>query len=509
MKMALILGDQLSHSLSVFDALDKQADLLVMAEVDAEATYTWHHKQKIALIFSAMRHFAQELRQAGWQVHYHEYDAQHAQLSLLDVLQAVCEQYHPDSLAMTECGEYRLHYQMTVSWQSALNIPVVILQDDRFFCSKTQFATWADERKQLRMEYFYREMRKHSGLLMQGPEPVGHRWNFDADNREAYRGDVPVPKPLRFLRDDTDVAVCALVQQHFADHPGTLAHFNWPTTRSQALTALSHFIEHRLPHFGRFQDAMQQHDDFMFHSLLSTSLNCGLLLPREVCDAAEQAWHQGLAPLNAVEGFIRQILGWREYVRGLYWLKMPDYADMNTLGNTRDLPAWYWTGETRMNCMRACLRNTLDHAYAHHIQRLMVTGNFALLTGIEPRQICDWYLAVYADAYDWVELPNTLGMVMHADGGLLASKPYAASGSYIHRMSDYCQHCPYNVKTATEHDSCPFNSLYWHFIGRHATQFAGNPRMSMIYRSYQRMPAEKRLALVQKAESLLETIDAL
>lgn len=509
MKIALILGDQLSHSLSMLDALVKHHDLLVMAEVGAEATYTWHHKQKIALIFSAMRHFARELQEQGWRVHYHQYDPTQPQLSLLDVVQSIVHQHRAESLMMTECGEYRLHRAMLQDWPKALGLPVTIMPDTRFFCSKAEFAQWAQGRKQLRMEYFYRDMRRRSGLLMQGTEPVGQQWNFDTDNREAYRHEVPIPPAPRVLRDDIDLEVCALVQTHFADNPGSLTQFNWPTTRTQALAALEHFIKHRLPHFGRFQDAMQQASDFMFHSLLSTSLNCGLLLPREVCAAAEQAWQNGHAPLNAVEGFIRQILGWREYVRGLYWLKMPDYAEMNNLGNTRDLPAWYWTGETRMNCVRACLRNTLDHAYAHHIQRLMVTGNFALLTGIEPRQICDWYLAVYADAYDWVELPNTLGMVMHADGGLLASKPYAASGSYIHRMSDYCQHCPYNVKTVTEHDSCPFNSLYWHFIERHAAQLSNNPRMAMIYRSYQRMSAEKRELISQRAQAVLEHIDTL
>lgn len=509
MKIALILGDQLSHTLSVFDRLDKHTDLIVMAEVGAEATYSWHHKQKIALIFSAMRHFAGELRSSGWRVHYHRYDPTQPQQSLLDVLQTVCAEQKPDTLLITECGEYRLHRAMQQDWSHVLSLPVVILPDSRFFCSKIEFAQWAGGRKQLRMEYFYRDMRRRSGLLMNGTEPVGGQWNFDADNREAYDPSVAIPATPRVVRDDIDLDVCALVQQHFADHPGSLNHFNWPTTRAQALAALAHFIQHRLPHFGRFQDAMQQSSDVLFHSLLSTSLNCGLLLPREVCAAAEQAWRDGLAPLNAVEGFIRQILGWREYVRGLYWLTMPGYADMNALGNRRDLPAWYWTGDTRMQCMRACLRNTLDHAYAHHIQRLMVTGNFALLSGIEPKQICDWYLAVYADAYDWVELPNTLGMVMHADGGLLASKPYAASGSYIHRMSDYCQHCPYNVKTATDHDSCPFNSLYWHFIERHEAHFAKNPRMAMIYRSYQRMSAEKRERISQRAQALLANIDTL
>jgi deoxyribodipyrimidine photolyase-related protein len=299
------------------------------------------------------------------------------------------------------------------------------------------------------------------------------------------------------------------VAREFASHPGTLTHFNWPTTREQALQALDSFINTRLRWYGDYQDAMQQSQHFMFHSLISTSLNCGLLTAVEVCQAAQQAWQDNKAPLNAVEGFIRQIIGWREFIRGIYWLTMPDYAAKNFLNNTRDLPDFYWTGETRMACMKACFKNTFDHAYAHHIQRLMVTGNFALLAGITPSQVCDWYLAVYADAYDWVELPNTLGMVMHADGGFLASKPYAASGSYIHKMSDYCRHCEYQVKTATDHNSCPFNSLYWDFVSRHADQFRKNPRMAMIYRSYERMSDDKKQALQARSAYVLEHLNEL
>ena len=509
MNIALILGDQLSATLPGLQQLDKRHDWIVMAEVGVEARYVAHHQQKIALIFSAMRHFAGSLRRAGWQVHYHYYDSEQPELGLQDVLLQFLAQNPARQIYVTECGEYRLHQQMLETWPQQLGIPVTLVEDKRFICSKAAFAQWADGRKQLRMEYFYREMRRMTGLLMEAGQPVGGQWNFDNSNRAPYRGDPVVPTPPAFVYDDIDKAVFTLVASEFANHPGTLTHFNWPTTREQALQALSTFIDTRLRWFGDYQDAMQQSQHFMFHSLISTSLNCGLLTALEVCQAAQQAWQENKAPINAVEGFIRQIIGWREYVRGIYWLYMPEYAGQNVLDNTRNLPDYYWTGETRMACMKACFENTFDHAYAHHIQRLMVTGNFALLTGITPIQICNWYLAVYADAYDWVELPNTLGMVMHADGGLLASKPYAASGSYIHKMSDYCRHCEYQVKTSTEHNSCPFNSLYWNFIARHSDQFSNNPRMRMIYRSYERMSEEKKQALQARSSYLLEHVNEL
>jgi deoxyribodipyrimidine photolyase-related protein len=508
MKLILVLGDQLSLSLSSLAEANPGIDLVVMAEVGAEATYVTHHKQKIALLFSAMRHFAAELCSQGHRVHYHDYDPLRPNQTLFDVLSRLVEDLHPECVLVTECGEYRLQHQIN-GWHSKLGVDVRVLADSRFICSQEQFEQWASGRKQLRMEYFYRDMRRRTGLLMQDSQPEGGLWNYDNSNRKPYRGEPALPALPAFEKDETDLAVLALVEQHFSSHPGTLGKFNWPTTRLQALQALEDFLEHRLPLFGDFQDAMTQGQSFMFHSLLSTSINCGLLTPMEVCVAAQARYHSGLAPLNAVEGFIRQIIGWREYVRGIYWMKMPLYADENFLDNTRELPSYYWTGDTRMNCMRECFNNTLDHAYAHHIQRLMITGNFALLAGVSPTLICDWYLAVYADAYDWVELPNTLGMVMHADGGLLASKPYAASGSYINRMSDYCRGCHYSVKTSTDSDSCPFNSLYWHFIDRHRAQFEKNPRMSMIYRSYDNMSADKKRALRQRGDHVLEHINEL
>ena len=506
MKLGIVLGDQLSPNLPTLNALNRNTDRVVMAELAEEASYVKHHQQKVALIFSAMRHFARDLQEAGWRVDYYRY-GEHEFPDFETLLTATAQD--AEEVVVTHCGEYRLQQRIDTHWHKACGIPVTCLDDNRFLCSTAFFWQWASSKKQLRMEFFYREMRRHTGLLMEGDEPVGGQWNFDSNNRQPYKGKTPLPPVLTFDRDGTDEEVLALVGEQFADHMGSLERFQWGTTSAQAQQALDHFIEHRLPHFGDYQDAMVSGEDTLFHSLLSPYINLGLLDPMTVCQAAEQAYFSGEAPLNAVEGFIRQIIGWREYVRGIYWLLMPDYAKENRLGNDRPLPAYYWTGETKMHCMAECFRNTLDHAYAHHIQRLMVTGNFALLLGVLPEAICQWYLEVYADAFDWVELPNTLGMVMHADGGYLGSKPYAASGSYINRMSNYCKHCQYNVKTATEADSCPFNSLYWHFIHRHRGQFSGNHRMKMIYRNLDRMDPGKVEAILRRAETLLAAPDAL
>jgi deoxyribodipyrimidine photolyase-related protein len=509
MQLTLILADQLTPSLASLKALDRSKDMVLMAEVGEEASYVPHHPQKIALLFSAMRHFAQSLREAGWRLHYHRYDPTQPRRSLLSVLSDVVAGHDITAIVMTHCGEYRLHQTMRDEWQPALGVPVHILDDDRFLCSLPDFQQWAQDRNNLRLEYFYRTMRRRTGLLMTGLSPAGGEWNFDQGNRKPWRGQPAPPPPLTFTRDSIDEEVLSLVNQHFSHHAGSIESFLWATTREQALQALDYFIAWSLPAFGDYQDAMAQHQPWLFHSLLSPYLNCGLLTPLEVCQAAEAAWHAGSAPLNAVEGFIRQILGWREYVRGIYWLLMPQYRQNNQLAASRNLPSFYWTGKTRMNCMAQSIGTSLQYGYAHHIQRLMVTGNFALLADIKPEQVCEWYLAIYADAYEWVELPNTLGMALHADGGVLGSKPYAASGNYIHKMSDYCRHCHYDVKTATEHDSCPFNSLYWHFIDRHREDFASNPRMSMVYRNLERMSGEKRAAVMARAASLLETIEIL
>jgi len=356
------------------------------------------------------------------------------------------------------------------------------------------------------MEFFYREMRRRTGLLMDGDRPVGGRWNFDPENRRRAPPGARFTEPPRFAPDLLTAEVLDLVEARFPDHPGQLRPFWFGVTRAEAEVALGHFIAHALPGFGATQDAMLRDARFLNHAVLSHYLNVGLLDPMAVCRAAEAAYHAGHAPLPAVEGFIRQIVGWREYVRGIYWREMPAYRERNALGATRPLPALYWTGDTDMACLRAAITQTLEEAYAHHIQRLMITGNFALLTGVDPRALHEWYLAVYADAYEWVELPNTLGMSQFADDGLLASKPYAASGAYIRRMSDYCDGCRYRVMERTGAQACPFNALYWDFIARHAERFARNPRMGHAVRTWRRFAPDAQRALRAHAATVLAAL---
>ena len=505
--LILILGDQLSHRLSALEGADKDNDLVVMAEVHSEASYTNHHKKKLVFIFSAMRHFADALEEDGWRVHYQRYHPDNPAQSIEQVIAELVRECQPERVITTECGEWRLHEQIS-RWHKTLSIPVEIRPDTRFVCNIDEFAHWAEGRKQLRMEFFYREMRKKTGLLMTSEgQPEGGQWNFDTDNRKKWAGKPPAPAPFREEPDAITTEVIELVNEYFSEHFGTTENFHYAVTAEQAQGALAHFIDFALPCFGDYQDAMSDNEDWLFHSILSPYLNTGLLDPMEVCEEAVRAWHAGRAPLNAVEGFVRQIIGWREFVRGIYWLLMPGYDRENRLGNSRELPWFYWTGDTKMRCMHKAIDATARNAYAHHIQRLMVTGNFALLAGVKPEAICDWYLAVYIDAFDWVELPNTLGMVMHADGGYLGSKPYAASGKYIQRMSDHCQNCHYRVQDATGDRACPFNSLYWHFIDRHREDFANNPRMTMMYRNWDKQKSERREALRARADWVLANIE--
>ncbi|WP_394130816.1 cryptochrome/photolyase family protein [Marinobacter nauticus] len=507
--LILILGDQLSHRLSALEGADKDNDLVVMAEVHSEASYTNHHKKKLVFVFSAMRHFADALEEDGWRVHYQRYHPDNPAQSIEQVIAELAREYQPERVITTECGEWRLHEQIS-RWHKTLGIPVEIRPDTRFVCNIDEFARWAEGRKQLRMEFFYREMRKKTGLLMTSEgQPEGGQWNFDTDNRKKWAGKPPAPAPFREEPDAITTEVIELVNEYFSEHFGTTGNFHYAVTAEQAQEALAHFVDFALPCFGDYQDAISDNEDWLFHSILSPYLNTGLLDPMEVCEEAVRAWHAGRAPLNAVEGFVRQIIGWREFVRGIYWLLMPGYARENRLGNSRELPWFYWTGDTKMRCMHKAIDATARNAYAHHIQRLMVTGNFALLAGVKPEAICDWYLAVYIDAFDWVELPNTLGMVMHADGGYLGSKPYAASGKYIQRMSDHCQNCHYRVQDATGDRACPFNSLYWHFIDRHREDFANNPRMTMMYRNWDKQKPERREALLARADWVLANIETL
>jgi len=504
--LRLILGDQLSSDLSALAGVDKGQDIILMCEVWEEATYVKHHKKKIAFLFSAMRHFAEDLKQDGFHVDYVTLDAPGNSGSLTGEVQRAIAQYAPEDLVVTHPGEYRVLQDMQ-SWQKDLGVPVEIRDDTRFFCTLDRFAQWAAGRKQLRMEYFYREMRREHDILMDGDKPEGGSWNYDAQNRKPPKEGLDVPRPYAARVDKITQACIDLVAARFDDHFGEIEPFAFAVTRDQALYALNKFVDERLAQFGDYQDAMVEGEPWMFHSHLSFYLNCGLLGPVECCAKAEAAYRDGRAPLNAVEGFIRQILGWREYVRGIYWLKMPDYAGSNFLEAERDLPDLFWGGATQMNCMAQCVSETKDNAYAHHIQRLMVLGNFCLLTGIHPAQVNEWYLIVYADAYEWVELPNVTGMILFADGGVLASKPYVAGGAYINRMSDYCQNCSYKVSKKNGPEACPFNYLYWDFLMRHETKLSSNPRLGHAYRTLGNMQDDKRTAIGEDARRFFKRLD--
>ena len=502
--LIVLLGDQLSPALASLQQASKD-DLILLAEVGSEASYVKHHKHKIILLFSAMRHFAAILQQQGYRVCYIHYGSEPSVNCMTDAVRfALAQHAELRNIVVTECGEYRLQQEI-LSWQSRFNLPVTMLDDDRFICELSRFKNWATGKKQLRMEYFYREMRRYTGVLMDGNAPVGGKWNFDADNRKAWPKDLqPVP-PLRFEPDAITQQVIALVEQHFAGNMGLARNFSYAVTGKAARQAFLHFIDNQLAQFGDYQDAMLLDQPFLQHSICSVYLNCGLLDVRWMCSKVELAYQQGKVPLNAAEGFIRQLIGWREYVRGLYWHLMPDYKTHNQLDAHRDLPGYYWHGDTKMRCVQQAVKSTIDHAYSHHIQRLMITGNFALLAGLSVEQVTDWYLAVYADAYEWVELPNTLGMALFADGGVLASKPYAASGAYINRMSDYCKHCTYKVKLITETEACPFNALYWDFLQRNRTALADNPRLALAYANWhKRSEADKAAILAKAADTLIK-----
>jgi deoxyribodipyrimidine photolyase-related protein len=503
--LRVVLGDQLSHDLTALSGLDPASDTVLMMEVMEENTHVPHHKQKIVLVLSAMRHLADELRQSGVAVDYVELDAPENTGHLTSELRRAVARHRPNRIVVTQPSEWRVQ-EMVDGWEADTGVPVAQRLDDRYFASRDRFADWARGRRGWRMEHFYREMRREHGLLMDGDKPAGGEWNYDQENRKRLPARADPSERRRFAPNATTREVIALVERRFAGNFGGLEDFGWPVTRADALLALEDFIAHGLARFGDYQDAMKAGAPFLYHSLLSPALNIGLLSPREICRAAEAAWRSGAAPLNAVEGFVRQILGWREYVRGVYWTLMPDYADRNALQVSRPLPEFYWTGETDMRCLGEAIDSTSRHAYSHHIQRLMVTGNFALLAGVAPREIERWYLAVYADAFEWVEMPNTLGMAVFADGGQMASKPYAASGAYIDRMSDFCAGCAYDVKQKTGAGACPFNYLYWAFLIRQKDRLAGNPRLAMPYRTLAGWPAERQAAIVAEADAFLARI---
>lgn len=501
-----VLGDQLTRSLASIRGRTKDDTLILMMEVWEEATYVRHHKQKIALIFSAMRHFAAELRDAGWQVDYTRLDDEDNAGSFTGEVARAVERHNPRAIHVVEAGEWRVQ-QAIEEWPDKFDCEVEILPDDRFIASLAEFREWAEDRETLRMEFFYREMRRKTGLLMDGDRPEGGEWNLDKQNRESPDDEIDPPERAKFEPDDVTREVIDLVEERFGDHFGSLDRFEWPVTREEAEEAADRFFDERIEKFGPYQDAMVHGEDDLYHSMLSTSINLGLLEPLDLCRRAEKAYRDGKAPLNSVEGFIRQLIGWREYVRGFYWYFMPDLQSRNALNAQRALPEFYWTGETDMRCIADCVRSTRDNAHAHHIQRLMVLGNFALLAGVDPREVQDWFLVVYADAYEWVELPNVAAMILYADGGNLASKPYAASGNYINRMSDYCRECRYSVSKKTGADACPFNPLYWHFMHHHRDKLESNHRIGRIYSTWDRMGEEKQQVYLDSAQTFLDALE--
>jgi deoxyribodipyrimidine photolyase-related protein len=513
--LIVVLGDQLDEQSAAFDAFDSKRDAIWMAEASEESTHVWSHQARIALFLAAMRHFRDVLRQRGWQVYYRQLDDPTRPGSLATELTASLKSLRPEKIVMVAAGEWRVAEALR-GVATAAKTPIEIRPDRHFLATREEFTAHVRGRKQLRMEFFYREMRRRHHVLIDGDQPVGGAWNFDVENRGSFgkTGPKNLVAPVAFPPDQITRDVLTLVRNQFGTHPGSLANFDWPVTRAEALLALQDFITHRLPYFGQYQDAMwsaapdllpaaaSRSQTYLFHSRLSAAMNLKLLHPREVIAAAEQAYRQGDVPLASAEGFIRQILGWREYVRGVYWHFMPDYVGLNALQATAPLPDFYWTGRTDYNCLREVITQTLAHGYAHHIQRLMVTGLFSLLLGVKPQAVHEWYLAVYVDAIEWVELPNTLGMSQYADGGIMASKPYVASGKYVQRMSNYCASCRYDPAQATGPSACPFTTLYWDFLWRHEAKLSRNQRMTMQLKNLARWSLEERKAIQKHAAAI-------
>jgi len=474
-RLVVVCGDQLDHDSAALEGFDPDRDAILMTEAAEEATHVPQHKKKLVLFFAAMRHFAEAQRDAGRTVLYRRLDDEGAPATLADSLRRAVEEHAPEAVVMVRPGDWRV--------REALHAVTAIreLEDGHFLTTPQDWADLRGDRKRFILEDFYRAQRRRTGWLMDGDEPAGGAWNFDRDNRKSFGRAGPglTPRRPHSAPDDLTLGVMRMVEARFPDAPGSTQGFAEPVTRRAALAHLRAFVDDRLPKFGTWQDAMAEGHVTLWHSRLSASLNLKLLTPREVCEAAIEAHEQGRAPLNAVEGFVRQILGWREFIRGVYWTLMPDYARRNALEADADLPALFWTGETDMACLRDGMAHLLREGYAHHIQRLMVMGLFLMLWGAKPKAAHDWHIALYLDAIDWVSLPNMLGMSQHADGGVMGTKPYCASGAYIDRMSDHCRGCRYDPKQATGERACPFTTLYWDFLRRHRDRFAGNMRMKM------------------------------
>jgi deoxyribodipyrimidine photolyase-related protein len=505
--LALVLGDQLSHDGPALARARGAGDRVLMIEAPGEAAHVWSHKARIAIFLAGMRHFASELAAKHTPLVYVKLD-QSRHDAFTARLGEQLDRLRPGRVVVTEPGEWRLLAGIQDAC-AARGVSLEVLPDPHFICSREAFAAWAGDAKSLRMEFFYRSMRRQADVLMRGREPEGGTWNYDKENRAGFGKAGPglIPAPATFAPDAITREVIAEVESRFAAHPGRLDAFDWPVTRADALRALEDFVANRLGTFGVFQDAMWTDTPYAWHARLSAALNLKLLDPREVIDAAVRAYREKRLPIASVEGFVRQILGWREFMRGVYWLDMPGLAEANHFGHDRALPPWYWTAETHMRCMQQAVGQTLRLGYAHHIQRLMVTGNFGLLAEVAPRAVCDWYLAIYVDAVEWVELPNTAGMALYANGGRFTSKPYVASGAYIKRMSNYCDGCRYRPDRREGPDACPFTTLYWRFLSRREDALAANPRTGLMAKNVARLTRAERKSIEREGERILDAIE--
>ncbi len=507
--LRLILGDQLNHNHSWFQKTDENV-IYLMAEMRQETDYLKHHIQKVVAFFLSMRNFASHLKSKNHQVVYFEIDDAKNPQHLEALIQQTIEHYSIQKFEYQLPDEFRLDKQLNQICQN-LSVTTEVFDTEHFYTTRTELAEFFEEKKLLLMENFYRMMRKKHDVLMVGNNPVGNQWNFDHDNRKKYKGEVPIPKAKIFPKN-VEKVIHQLEKMEVKTFGSIDAEkFNWPTSREECLEQLHYFCHHLLKHFGDYEDAMHTEEKFLFHSRLSFAMNSKMLSPKEVIEQVVQYYHQNenQITLSQVEGFVRQILGWREYVRGIYWKEMPNYANMNSLENHNTLPDFYWTGKTKMNCMQKAISQSLEEAYAHHIQRLMIIGNFSLLTQMHPDEVDAWYLGVYIDAIEWVEMPNTRGMSQYADGGILATKPYVSSGSYINKMSNYCGSCHYNVKDKLGEKACPFNSLYWNFLDDKKEHFKNNQRMAMMLNLLHKIPAEELYQIKIKAKEIIENLDSI
>lgn len=508
--LRLILGDQLNNKHSWFAKAERtRADIIyVLMEVRSETDYVVHHAQKVLGIFAAMRAFAQALRDAGLRVHYMKINDADNQQDFSANLQLLAKQYNAHSLERQEADEYRLETLLLTAARQ-LGLPVRVVDSEHFLMPRTELRARFSN-KTNRMEYFYRDLRKRYNILLdtQG-QPLGGQWNYDQANRKRWNGTPEAPQWYPLAED-----LSALWQDIAHSGVTTMGdpmaeRFPWPIKRSQAKAWLAHFCRNGLAHFGAFQDAMSTASGTLFHAGISFALNTKMLHPLEVINAALAEFNAGRVSLATIEGFVRQILGWREFVRAIYWARMPAYANSNFFHHTAALPRWYWDGNTKMHCLQRAIKQSLTGAYAHHIQRLMLTGNFALLAGCDPDAVDAWYLGIYIDAFEWVEMPNTRGMSQYADGGILGSKPYTSTAGYINKMSDYCKNCFYKASLRHGDGACPFNSLYWHFHARHAKVLQKNPRIGMTYMQWQKIADDEQQLILAQAEHYLTTIDQL